>query len=262
MSESTDRDALIREIAKKRVRYVLPGMDALPVHRDLAYRDDLLMDVYCPPAQVQRPVPVVVIPIGYPDPQSGIRTFGPVTSWARLIAASGMAAIIYGSNSPAEDVEAALACVRANASHLDLDAHRLALFAASGHVPVALSVLMRDAGITAAALLCGYTMDGDGATAVADMAAQFGFVNACAGRSPDDLSADVPVLFVRAGRDQCPGLNDALDKVVTRALGRNLPLTLVNHASGAHGFDCDEDSPISREVVRQVLAFLAFHLNA
>ena len=105
-------------------------------------------------------------------------------------------------------------------------------------------------------------MDLDGSTAIADMGKQAGFVNACAGKTVNDLPDDVPVLFVRSGRDQCPGLNEALDKVIARALARNLPLTLINHAAGGHGFDLDEDSKMSRGIVQQVLAFLRFHLVA
>jgi hypothetical protein len=59
-----------------------------------------------------------------------------------------------------------------------------------------------------------------------------------------------------------PGVNDSVDALLVDALARNLPLTLVNHAEGAHGFDCDEDSDISREIARQLLAFLRFHLKA
>jgi hypothetical protein len=104
-------------------------------------------------------------------------------------------------------------------------------------------------------------MDLDGSTNVADTARQLGFVNACVGKSPDDLPADVALLFVRAGRDQFPGLNAALDKVIERALTRNLPLSLINHAAGAHGFDLDEHTVISRGIIRQVLAFLRLHLS-
>jgi dienelactone hydrolase len=262
VNEQSDRDAIIREIAKKKVVVKIPGMESLPVRRNLAYRDDLLMDIYYPGPDVGgggQP-PVVVIALGYPDPQSAIRTFGPVTSWAQLIAASGMAAVVYGSTRPAEDVHAALDYVRRNALSLDLNVQRVALFSASGNVPVALSALMTDRGITCAALVCGYTMDIDGSTVVADMAAQAGFVNACAGRTANDLPENVPMLFVRAGRDQFPGLNAALDQVVARAVARNLPLTLINHPGGVHGFDCYEDSSTSRGVVRQILAFLALHL--
>jgi transcriptional/translational regulatory protein YebC/TACO1 len=56
-------------------------------------------------------------------------------------------------------------------------------------------------------------------------------------------------------------LNTALDKVIERALARNLPLSLINHAAGAHGFDLDEHTAISRGIVRQVLAFLRLHLH-
>ena len=121
---------------------------------------------------------------------------------------------------------------------------------------------MRDRLVRCAAMLYGYTMDMDGSTAVADMSQQAGFVNACAGRSADDLPDGAPMLFVRAGRDHFPGLNEALDKVVARALARNLPLSLINHATGGHGFDLDENTAISRGIVKQVLAFLQLHLNA
>jgi len=262
MTEQSDREAIIREIAKKRVRYLLPNMDAVPVQRDLAYRDNLLMNIYCPTPRPGRRAPLVLIAMGYPDPQAGVRTFGPFTSWAQLVAASGMAAVIYGPNAPAEDIDAALAYVKANADQFELDAERIALLAFSGNGPVALSLLMRERGLACAAVHCAYTMDLDGSTAVADAAAQYGFADACHGKSADDLPVDVPLLFVRAGRDKAPGLNDALDVVVARAIARNLPLTLTNHASSEHGFECDEDSDVCREIVRQILAFLAFNLKA
>lgn len=262
MSEQTDREAIIREIARKKVRYVLPNMDRVAVQRDLPYRDDLLMDIYCPVLPPGKRAPIVVIVLGYPDPQAGVRTFGPMTSWAELIAASGMAAVLYGPSVPGEDIDAALAYVQANSEQYRLDGQRVALLATSGNVPVALSRLIREPGLTCAALLEGYTMDFAGSTTVADQAVQYGFADACHGKSADDLPTHVPLLFVRAGRDQAPGLNDALDAVVARALARNLPLTLINHATGEHGFECDEDSDISREIVRQVLAFLAFNLKA
>jgi hypothetical protein len=104
-------------------------------------------------------------------------------------------------------------------------------------------------------------MDVGTSTAVAGMAAQFGFVNACAGLSPDDLPTDVPMLFVRAGRDQFPGLNETLDRLMAEALARNLPIWFVNHATGAHGFDLDEDSEIADGIVRHVLSFLQLHLE-
>jgi hypothetical protein len=83
MSEQSDREAIIREIAKKKVRYVLPNMEAVEVRRDLPYRDNLLMNIYCPAPRPGRRAPIVVIAFGYPDPLAGVRTFGPMTSWAQ-----------------------------------------------------------------------------------------------------------------------------------------------------------------------------------
>jgi len=265
MSDQTDREAKLREIAKKKVVYTLPGMDALEVRRDARYRstagNDLAFDIYYPETPAGARVPVVVISLGYPDPEAGVRVFGPFTSWARLLAASGMAAVLYGSVAPEQDVHAMLGHLRDNAADLGLDSKRIGIVAMSGSVAVALATLMRDPTLRCAALLEGYTMDLDGATAVADMGRQYGFVDACAGQTVDDLPDDVPMLFVRAGQDHSPGLNEALDKVLARALARNLPLTLVNHATGAHGFECDEDNELSRGIVRQVLAFLESHLK-
>ena len=259
----TEREAIIREIAKKKVVHQMPGMEALPVRRDLTYRStsgsQLPLDIYYPPATARR-APVVLAPLAYPDPQGGVRTFGPLTSWAQLIAASGMAAVLYANEKPSEDADAALQYLRGSADTLMLDLQRLGLFAASGNATVAMATVMRDRGVRCAALMCGYTMDLDGSTAVADMSLQYGFVNACAGKSIDDLPIDVPLLLVRAGRDSSPGLNEALDRVIGRSLGRNLPLTVINHASGGHGFDVDEDAAISTDIIQQVLGFLHRHL--
>lgn len=262
MTEHDEREAMRLTVAKKRVVYHVPGMESVPVRRDLVFRGtsgaELAMDIYYPSPPGPRP-PVVVIPMAYPDPAGRIRAFGPTTSWAQLLAASGMAAVVYGTEAPAEDVHAALQHVRENGETLGLDSSRIGLCASSGSVTVGLSTLMRDRCVTCAAFLYGYTMDLNGSTGVATSAAQFGFADACAGRSLADLPSDVPILFVRAGRDAFAGLNTALDEVVHGALARNLPVWLINHASGSHGFDLDDPSEVSRGVVQQVLAFLRLH---
>lgn len=264
MREQTDRDAILRETAKKTVVYRLPGMDTLPPRRDITYESSrgsrLPMALYTP-AATAADAPVVLMPLAFLDPECGARMYGPITSWARLFAASGITAVIYGTDAPNQDVHAALRHLRADGTALGIDATRVGLFATSGNVTVALSALMRDDNMRCAALLYGYTMDLDGSTTVATMSARYGFVDACAGRSVDALPETVPILLVRAGRDRFPGLNDALDRVIARALERNLPFTLVNHATGAHGFDVDEDSDVSRRIVEQVLAFLQCHLG-
>jgi hypothetical protein len=59
-----------------------------------------------------------------------------------------------------------------------------------------------------------------------------------------------------------PHLNETLDRFVAAALACNLPVTVANHASAPHAFDVMDDSEISREIIRQILAFMRFHLLA
>ena len=75
------------------------------------------------------------------------------------------------------------------------------------------------------------------------------------------MPAGTPLLFVRAGRDQFAGLNDAMDRLAATALARNLPVSIVNHPAGVHGFDLEEHREVSRGIIRQVLAFLRLHLE-
>jgi dienelactone hydrolase len=265
VEDHEERAARLQELAKKKVVCQRPGMDALPVRRDVRYRAgsglELLMDIYYPTPSSRRP-PLAVLTMAYPDPTARIRAFGPLTSWAQLLAGSGIAAVVYGTEAPAEDILAVLHHVRANADALEFDVERIGLLATSANATVGLSALMRDRRLACAAFVCGYTMDLDGSTGVADASAQFGFVNACVGRSPSELSPDAPLLFVRAGLDECPGLNRALDELLRQALGLNLPVSLVNYASGTHGFAVDDASSQSQGVVEQVVSFLRLHLQA
>ncbi|HEY2736806.1 MAG TPA: hypothetical protein VGK45_00285, partial [Thermoanaerobaculia bacterium] len=143
---------------------------------------------------------------------------------------------------------------------------RTGAWASSGNVPLALSLLLRDAAappLRCAALSYGFMLDLDGMTGTAEASRQFGFANPCAGKTLDDLAshaADTPLFLARAGKDQFPHLNDSIDRFVAGALARNLPVTLVNHPEGPHAFDLFLDTEMSREIIRQVLAFLCFHL--
>lgn len=67
---------------------------------------------------------------------------------------------------------------------------------------------------------------------------------------------------VRAGRDDFAGLNATIDAFVAHALALNRPVSLVNHDSAPHAFDIADDSDVSREIIRQIIAFLRFHLRA
>ena len=261
-------------ISKRRVLHRMEGMEALSVRRD-AYRTGgagpLAMDLYRPaslPAGGRRPA--VILVAGYPDPGMrqrlgcSFKDMGSTVSWAQLIAASGLVAIAYENRQPAADLRALAAHVAENAPALGIDAERLGIWASSGNAPAALSMLMEDAdaAIRCAALFYGYTLDLGGSTSVANASRMFGFANPCAGRSVEDFRKGTALFLARAGRDECPGLNETLDRFAAEALRVNLPLTIVNHPEGPHAFDLVDGGERTQEIVRRALGFLRFNLLA
>lgn len=256
-------------ITTKTVLDEMPGTDAVTVLHDQPYGasgdDTLTMDLYVPPnAASGARLPAVVVVAGYPDQgfqrmlNCRFKDMGSSVSWARLIAASGMVAITYTNREPIADAHTLLRFLHDNAPTLGIDETRIALWASSGNVPLAL--LLLTSGMRCAALCYGYTLDLDGFTEVADAAKAFKFANPAAGKSIDQLPTNVPMFLARAGRDQTPGLNASLDRFLSEAVTHNLPVTFTNHPTAPHAFDLFDESATTREVVRRVLAFLRFHL--
>jgi acetyl esterase/lipase len=261
------------EIATRRVVYRLQGEDAVTVLRNVAIDgaggEPHTLDLYYPAGRGNAtPTPAVLFVIGYPD--EGMRKYFGCSaremesyiSWATLTAATGLVAITYTTTRPASDAPDVLACVRQHAASLGINRETIGLWACSGNVPTALSLLMdAQPRVACAVFLYGYMLDSDGTTAIADAARMFGFANPCAGRSLEDLPPDVPLFIARAGRDTMPGLNQGIDRFVASALALNLPVNVVNHHRAPHAFDISDDSETSREVVKQVLEFMRIHLR-
>jgi hypothetical protein len=262
------------DVSKTRVLYAMPTSDAVRIQRDQEYgvteAGALTLDVYHPPhAGSDVRTPAVVFVTGFSDAGArrmfgcAMKDMGSYASWAQLAAASGLVAVTYTNREPVTDVHAVLEYVRHHAASLGVDEHRIGLWSCSGNVPTALSVLMRQdasAYVRCAVLSYGFMLDAHGGTAVAEAAGQFGFANPCAGRSIEDLPRDIPLFLARAGRDRMPHLNEVLDQFVAMGLARNVAMTVVNHADAPHAFDLYHDSETTREVVRQMLAFLRFNL--
>jgi hypothetical protein len=149
-------------------------------------------------------------------------------SIAQLIAASGLAAITYANRHPAADAIAVIDHVT------EKFGSRLALWATSGHGPVAISVLDR--------VSCGVLSNPatEGVTA---------------------LPAGVPIFVIRSGKDETPGLNTSLDRFIAAAIAQNQPITLVNHAEAPHSFELYDNSEAARLILRQALEFLRTRLH-
>jgi hypothetical protein len=262
------------EITLKPLVLDLAVTEDVTARRDVEYAvtdaGPLVMDLYYPPAAGSGSrLPVVVIVGGYPDVGVPLvlgctfREMEFCIGWARLIAQHGMVAIVGTSQNPATDAQTMIRYVRQHAGTLGIDEQRIGLYAASGAGPNALSLLMSEADteLKCAVLSYPYTLDLDGSTGVAQAAAQFRFANPAAGKTLADLPPAVPMFLARSGRDEMPHLNGALDRFVAGALAHNLPMTVVNHAAAPHAFDVFHDSDVSREIIRQWLAFLRFHLR-
>jgi AraC family transcriptional regulator len=260
------------EIASKPVVYQAPGMDAVTVEQDIPYDPSnpaLTMDLYRPPgSDPGRPLPAVIFVFGYSDLGAEkmlgckLKEMEVYIGWAKLVAASGMIGITYSNHDPMRDLDALFRHLKENAGALGIDTNRIGVWAGSGNVPRALGLLMKgDPPVKCAALCYGVMLDLDGATGAAEGARRFGFANPTVGKRVEDLPPGVPLFVARAGCDT-PEMNQGIDRFVSRALARNLPITVANHPEGLHGFDVMQDSETSREIIRRILDFLRHFTQA
>jgi|HubBroStandDraft_6_1064221.scaffolds.fasta_scaffold343066_2 hypothetical protein len=266
MSQETEQ----ADVTKRGVVYRLPGMDAVTIRRDVGYspgsEEALTMDLYYPPdSQTGVRSPAVIFVSGYSDLGAQrmlgckLKEMASYISWGQLAAASGVVAITYANVEPARDIQTVLEYLRQNSASLEIDQNRVGLWACSGNGPLALSVLMDETHrnrLKCAVLCYAETLDLDGSTAVAEAAKKWGFVNPCAGKSVDDLPRGLPLFIARAGKDQFPEINPAMNLFLFKALKHNLPITFVNHATGPHAFDLFDDGNESREIIKQILTFM------
>ena len=258
MSDEAARAAMIA----RTVDYALPGTDAVVVRRGIpiaAAHGPVAIDIYAPGelrAGERRPAVLIAIGFATADLDRSLKDIGAYRSWGRLLAASGMIAITHAGGAPIDDLRAVAAALGPDNPY-GVDPDRLALWACSGNAPTGLALLAQ-AHVRAAALLYPYTIDLDGHAEVANAAARFG----CAS-SPDTSMAHlrgVPLLIVRAGADEMPGLNPSLDRFIGAALAADLPISIINVAGAPHGFDLYPQTPASRAAIAAVMAFAHTHL--
>jgi acetyl esterase/lipase len=253
-------------IAKQRVVFELPGMDKVAVEMNVPYgraNTRQRMDIYRPHGATGT-LPAVIFVTGYPDAGaekmvgSPLKEIAAYVCWARLVASIGLVGILYENAEPVADARTLIDHLRGHSESLGLDTKHFGVWSCSGNVPNALGLLAENPDFACAALCYGFTMDLDGHSEIADGASKFGFAKPPS--LPVTALPRTPMLLVRAGRDEVPGLNAALDRFVTHALRANLPLTLINYPDGPHAFDIVDRAGGSVATIRQILAFLRRHL--
>lgn len=218
------------EVTTRRVLYEIPGMRS--VHARAAEftgadGQPLPMVIYEASNPSADPPPIVVVIEGYPDPgfrqRLGCRFMDMEwsISMAQLIAASGMTAVTHSNRDPRADAIALLQQLGG----------RIGIWATSGHCPVALQALPHASCAVLSNPLVG------------------------------EIATGRPMLVIRSGNDETPGLNAALDPFIARAIAANEPITVVNHPEAPHSFDLFHPGAETRRILQQGLDFLRAHLR-
>ena len=256
-------------VTRKRLVVPIPNADLVTIRKGLPVttQPGVTIDLYGPPTADSGQRGAVVLVTGLPDPGArgvlgcAVNEMASFTSWASAIAASGLIAVTFTTaDDPAADLRGVMLHLHRFGDTLGINGTRCGLWACSAHVPNALGLLLDMPDAVRCAVLCyGFMLDLDRSQAVADAQRTWRFANPAQGRTVDELRA-IPLFVARAGRDTVAGVNTSIDAFVPHALSRNLPLIFVNHHTGPHAFDLDDDSPGTHIIVRQMLAFLTTHL--
>jgi acetyl esterase/lipase len=282
MNEEADSTRSVAESLAERVArpvvYQLPDMDKVRVISNLKYSEVdnpyLLMDVYLPPGLMARERrPVVVFIHGGAGPEYKPKDWGMFQSWGRLVAAAGMVAVMFTHRfSPppqlllveaASDLNTAIKYIRSNAELFHADGDRISVCAWSSGGEL-LSPLLIERPAFVRCLVAFYALLDVQQYAPPGDAATLQYLKAFSAIAslPEDASTLMPMLVVRAGRDEIPTLNDAMDRFVARALTINAPITVINHPAGGHGFDNQNNDERSREIIRSSIEFMRTHLRS
>lgn len=260
MSDSSQQE---NPLFTSEVVYKLPFEGEVETNQSYADDGSLVFDIYYPEHRDKNP-PVIIFVTGYPDPGyqsivgAPIKELPQIKSWARMFAASGVAAVTYTNTAPAKDVFSLLRHLESHEDELGIDANKIAIWACSGNVPNALAVLMEE-NIRGAVLAYGFMLDSEGSDVIAQTAKSVGFVYPSLTLS--EIPADKPLLIIRAGKDEFDGLNGSIDNFLQESLKRNLTVSLSNYPDGVHAFDILDHSKESQQIIKNMLEFVKTLLN-
>lgn len=230
----------------------LPGMDQVRADTGLVFRNlpdqKLTFDLYRPSvkkgAASSRPaagLPVVVFVngVGRFGSAPPLKEWGIYTTWARLVATQGMAAVLHDSRAQnvGEDLTALMEHLRGNAAKLGIDRDNIAIWACSANLRPG----------------SAYALDPTN-TWIKAAVFYYGTVDTV------NLRPELPVLVARAGLDT-PFTNAGLSQYIQRSLARNGTLTVLNLPNARHAFDLVDSTEASRQAVRTTLDFLRTNLT-
>jgi acetyl esterase/lipase len=251
------------DLMKRPVFYSVPGMDAVRVENDIVFRTvdatTLKADIYLPAARGAAPVVVLVSGGSVND----WRTAAFYTSFARVLAAEGIAAVNYDKRlardrnavpAATDDSLALIDYLRRNAAKHELDAGRLCTWHFSAGGTIAGTMLGEKSPASCVVLTYGLLSLGEG-----DNDPKLAPYSALA-QARERADKFPPTLVVRAGRDS-RALNDSIDAFVAAAVSKNAPVSMINYPAGEHGFEILNDTDETRRVIAQSIAWVKRQLK-
>jgi acetyl esterase/lipase len=263
-------------VPSKRIVHTVDAMAHVrALHSTVVTRDggELSLDVYAPPALSQRERrPVVFLVHGGPIPleMAAPTTWGVFQSWAELLAASGLVAVMFNHRLHAltdyersqADIADTVEHVRAQAETFQIDRERVALWYFSGAGPQ-LSWLLRARPAYVRCAAAFYAMLD--VQHLVPPESDPSLLRSAAALSPVTHlragGAGLPLFVARAGLDS-QMVNAGLDAFVREALTANVALDFMNHPEGVHCFECLTDDRRTREIIQAAVAFTRRHLEA
>lgn len=261
------------ENTKRSVVYKVPGMENVIIKRDIEYLSEqetiLTVDMYYPPGfKFGSNLPAVLVVFGYSNDAakklvgSRLKDWSWYRSWGKLIAASGMIALIYETDLPEKDLNI-LQFLQDRTDEFCIDRNRLGIYSCSANVPTALVNCMDKTKkyFRCAAFYYGFLLmtDQKNIPEIESLSEKMGF-SAPKLNAELKLRDDLPLLIVRAGLDNVPHLNSTIDHFILKAVGQNLQINFINYPEGQHGFDAYDDNDQSREIIKKTIDFWKFYL--
>jgi len=257
------------------VAYEVAGMDDVIIKKDIPYLNTsdsaLKMDIYYPPGfDFRTKIPAIVFVFGYTNEgqlktaKHQLRTWSPYTSWCKLIAASGMAAIVYETINPENDLKSLVQYIHSNTDNLNIDPNKIGAYSCSANTPTELAYILNDPDCILKCAVVYYgiflTRDFKYISTIDTLSQKMGFVTPGLSE-PTSWNRKVPMMIVHAGKDFVSHTNESLTGFVEQAIAQNVPVTLVIHSDGVHGFDIYTDNELTRQIIRNTLAFWKFYLK-
>jgi acetyl esterase/lipase len=253
------------------VVYTVRSKGTIKIIKDLSYHSGTnqgKMDIYEPPTAARtKYFPIVLLVHGKTPILTNPKEWGNYTSWGNLLAQEGFVTVMFthGLSTPGTPIEMsgdnvldALTFIKQHAAIYHIDTTKISVIAFSAGVPL-LSVLIREKVKDIKCIVAYYGfMDITKTSLFAGedkkVASAYSLVNYA------DSSQSFPPFFIaRAGLDINPMLNESIAAFAQKACFYNIPFTLVNHPTGVHGFDSQNNDARTKEIIEQMLIFLKSH---